>query len=92
MVRTNGKRTCVRFYGDDGVALYTFHLHKGKDELVEDNVLPQLSQDRVIMHDHNIINYNKDVCTCLNVECCAILRETCSAANRNSLCGGSISS
>ncbi len=56
MVRTNGKRTCVRFYGDDGVALYTFHLHKGKDELVEDNVLPQLSQDRVIMHDLNIIN------------------------------------
>ena len=70
VVSVNGKRTCIRFYGDEGVALYTFHLHKGKDGLMEDNVLPQLSQDRVIMHDHNIINYNKDVCTCRNAECC----------------------
>lgn len=59
-IRINTKRSCLRFYGNENIALYTAHLTKGKSGLDEDDILKQLSKDTVVMHDHNIVNYNKD--------------------------------
>lgn len=53
------KRSCLRFYGTDKLAMYTAHMTKGKDGLDEDNILNVLSKDTIVEHDHNKINYNK---------------------------------
>ena len=37
---------------------YTAHMEKGLKGLMEDNVLPLLTSDTKVMHDHNIVNYN----------------------------------
>ena len=54
----NTKRACFRFYGDETMAFYTAHLQKGLTGLLEDNVLPLLTTETNVMHDHNPINYN----------------------------------
>ena len=54
----NTKRACFRFYGDEFIAFYTAHMEKGLKGLMEDNVLPLLTSDTKVMHDHNIVNYN----------------------------------
>ena len=52
------KRACLRFYGDESIAFYTAHMKKGLKGLLEDNVLPLLTDDTKVMHDHNTVNYN----------------------------------
>lgn len=54
----NTKRACFRFYGDERIAYFTAHMQKGLKGLLEDNVLPMLTSDTKVMHDHNTINYN----------------------------------
>ena len=54
----NTKRACFRFYGDERIAYYTAHMQKGLKGLLEDNVLPMLTGDTKVMHDHNTVNYN----------------------------------
>lgn len=54
----NMKRACFRFYGDESIAYYTAHMQKGLKGLQEDNVLPLLTGDTKVMHDHNTVNYN----------------------------------
>lgn len=54
----NTKRACFRFYGDESIAFYTAHMEKGLKGLLEDNVLPLLTSDTKVMHDHNMVNYN----------------------------------
>ena len=54
----NTKRACLRFYGDESIAFYTAHMEKGLKGLLEDNVLPLLTDDTKVMHDHNTVNYN----------------------------------
>lgn len=54
----NTKRVCFRFYGDESIAFYTAHMEKGLKGLLEDNVLPLLTGDTKVMHDHNAVNYN----------------------------------
>ncbi len=54
----NTKRTCFRFYGNELIALYTAHMQKGLQGLMEDNVLPLLTSKTKVMHDHNTVNYN----------------------------------
>lgn len=54
----NTKRACFRFYGDEGIAFFTAHMEKGLKGLLEDNVLPLLTGDTNVMHDHNTVNYN----------------------------------
>ncbi len=54
----NTKRACFRFYGDESIAFYTAHTEKGMKGIKEDNVLPVLTEDTNVMHDHNSINYN----------------------------------
>ena len=61
-------RACMRFYGNEKLALYTAHLHKDLESLMNDNILPALSDGTVVMHDHNTINYHQGF-VFRNVEC-----------------------
>lgn len=62
------KRSCLRFYGTDKLALYTAHMHKNKEGLDEDNILNVLDKKTVVEHDHNKVNYNADY-QFVNAEC-----------------------
>ena len=62
------KRSCLRFYGTDKIALYTAHMHKNKEGLDEDNILNVLDKKTVVEHDHNKVNYNADY-QFVNAEC-----------------------
>lgn len=66
------KRACLRFYGNERLALYKAHLTKGCEGLDEDNVLQRLSANTTVMHDHNKVNYNEKY-SFNNVECNAHL-------------------
>ena len=68
VIMINTKRSCLRFYGTEKLALYKAHEHKGKDGLDEDGILQALSKETVVEHDHNKVNYNKDYCF-KNAEC-----------------------
>lgn len=69
VIFVNTKRACLRFYGDNNVALYTAHETKGKEGLDKDNLLKRISKETKVMHDHNKVNYNEDYIY-VNVECC----------------------
>lgn len=69
VVMINKKRGCMRFYGNEDVALYCAHEHKDKLGLDKDNILNLLSSTTVVEHDHNIINYNEEY-SFINAECC----------------------
>lgn len=55
----NAARACFRFYGDEEIAYFTAHLKKDLKGLLEDNVLPMLTGETKVMHDHNTVNYNQ---------------------------------
>lgn len=67
------KRACLRFYGDEKIALYVSHKHKNKDGLDEDNILRNLDKHTKVMHDHNKVNYNEEY-SFFNLECNAHLQ------------------
>ena len=67
------KRACLRFYGDEKIALYVTHKRKNKEGLDEDNILNSLSKETKVMHDHNKVNYNKEY-SFFNLECNAHLQ------------------
>lgn len=62
------KRACLRFYGNEHIALYKAHRTKGADGLEEDHILAELPKQAVVMHDHNVINYNQKF-HFRNIEC-----------------------
>lgn len=66
------KRSCLRFYGDKAIALYCAHDKKDRVGLDEDGILELLGQDSIVVHDHNLINYNDDY-NFQNAECCVHL-------------------
>ena len=68
VITINGKRACMRFYGNEKLAYYTAHEKKNKTGVDEDNILNTLSKETKVMHDHNILNYNEDYCF-ENLEC-----------------------
>lgn len=72
VIAISTNRACLRFYGNEKLALYTAHMHKDKVGLDEDEILMCLDENTVVMHDHNIINYN-DEYDFINVECCVHL-------------------
>ena len=72
VISINKKNACLRFYGTSKLALYTAHERKNKDGLDKDNILNQLTDDKVVIHDHNTINYNSDY-NFQNAECCVHL-------------------
>lgn len=69
VIMINKKRGCMRFYGNEDIALYYAHMYKNKKGLDKDNILKLLSSSTVVMHDHNIVNYN-DEYSFINAECC----------------------
>lgn len=62
------ERACLRFYGNEQLALYTAHMHKDLAGLLDDGILPSLSEATTVMHDHNTINYHEGFIF-RNVEC-----------------------
>lgn len=68
VVFVNTARACMRFYGDERLALYTAHMHKDLDSIIADNILPMLSEGTTVMHDHNTINYHRGF-KFKNIEC-----------------------
>ena len=68
VVFINTSRACIRFYGNERLALYTAHMNKNLEGLMEDNILPELSEATTVMHDHNLVNYRKEF-RYRNVEC-----------------------
>lgn len=69
VVMINTKRGCLRFYGNEDVALYTAHEKKDKQGLDEDNILNLLTILTIVEHDHNKVNYHDDY-SFINAECC----------------------
>lgn len=72
VIMIDKKRSCLRFYGTDNLALYTAHEKKNKKGLDNDNILNVLDKNTVVVHDHNTINYNDDY-EFENAECCVHL-------------------
>lgn len=68
VIMVKADRACIRFYGDETVSYYTAHMHKNMDSLLEDNILPLLTSNTTVMHDHNMVNYNDRFCF-RNIEC-----------------------
>ena len=66
MIKTN--RACMRFYGDETISYYTAHRKKDLESLLKDNVLPLLTEENTVMHDHNKVNYN-GAFAFKNIEC-----------------------
>lgn len=69
VIMINKTRGCMRFYGNEDVALYCAHSKKNKAGLDKDNILSKLSNTAVVEHDHNILNYHNDY-SFINAECC----------------------
>ena len=64
----NTMRACMRFYGNEDVALFKAHEKKNRAGIDEDAILAALPGDAVVMHDHVTLNYNDDF-QFINVEC-----------------------
>lgn len=60
VIMVDTKRSCLRFYGTEKLAMYTAHSQKDKNGLDEDGILNVLSKETVVEHDHNKVNYNDD--------------------------------
>lgn len=56
----NTKRGCMRFYGNDKIALYKAHEKKNREGIDEDKVLGALGPETTVIHDHVTMNYNAD--------------------------------
>lgn len=72
VIMINTARGCLRFYGTENLALYKAHLHKDKEGVDSDGILPVLPEETVVMHDHNKVNYNETY-SFSNIECNAHL-------------------
>ena len=63
------KRACLRVYVAGDFAYYAAHQQKNKKGIDKDGILLALNEKKIVMHDHNKVNYNDDYCF-LNAECC----------------------
>ncbi len=68
VIMINTKRSCLRFYGTEKLAMYTAHSQKNKDRLDKDGILNVLPEGTVVEHDHNQVNYNSEY-KFTNAEC-----------------------
>ena len=71
-ISINGKQSCLRFYGNEKLKYYKAHEKKNKEGIDNDGILPFLPKKTVVVHDHNIVNYNDDY-DFTNAECCVHL-------------------
>ena len=69
VIMINGKKSCLRFYGTEKLALFTAHETKGKVGMDEDNILSNLSEKQTLVHDHIKHFYNEKY-DFSNAECC----------------------
>lgn len=60
VIMINTARGCLRFYGNEKLALYKAHEHKDKEGIDEDKILKLLPKETIVVHDHNKVNYNED--------------------------------
>lgn len=74
-------RACLRFYGDERLALYVAHMKKDKMRIDSDLILTSLDDSKVVVHDHNKVNYNDDY-KFQNAECCVHLLRDLKKSNR----------
>lgn len=68
VIMIDTKRCCLRFYGDDQLALYKAHRHKNLEGIKNDRLLTLLGPETTVMHDHNKVNYN-ECFSYSNIEC-----------------------
>ena len=54
------KRGCMRFYGNDKLALFKAHETKAREGIDDDSVLAALGPETTVVHDHVLLNYNDD--------------------------------
>ena len=66
VIMINTKRGCLRFYGDEKISYCTAHNHKDEEGIKEDGILNTLSNNVVVIHDHNKFNYKYSY---QNIEC-----------------------
>lgn len=64
----NTKRACMRFYGNQSIALYRAHMKKDRAGIDKDAVLGSLGSESIVVHDHVTMNYNSDF-SFRNAEC-----------------------
>ena len=60
VVMVNQQRVCLRFYGDETIALYKAHRRKNKAGVLDDQILSLLNEKTTVIHDHNTINYGEE--------------------------------
>lgn len=72
VVMVNKNRSCLRFYGNEQLALYKAHTQKNKVGMLKDQILSLLPKETQVMHDHNRVNYGADF-SYSDVECNAHL-------------------
>ena len=72
VIMVNQSRACLRFYGDEKLALFKAHPQKDKEGVINDRLLTLLNELTKVMHDHNTINYGTEF-SYTNVECNAHL-------------------
>jgi len=77
-----GKQACLRYYGNEKLALYKTHLRKDKAGRDEDNILKLLTRETTVVHDHLKENYNEDY-SYQNSECNAHLLRDLQKVNDN---------
>ena len=58
----------IRAYTNGEIKLYKAHTNKSADTYKEDNILPRLSSEQTVVHDHMKYNYN-DLFKFKNAEC-----------------------
>lgn len=68
VIMIDKKRGCLRFYGDERIAWYVAHTQKDLEGILEDDILQKLSEEVLVMHDHNTVNYNR-LFKFRNIEC-----------------------
>ena len=54
------KRCCMRFYGNEKIALFKAHKNKNRKSIDADGILAALGPENIVVHDHVTVNYNKD--------------------------------
>ena len=56
----NTEQACMRFYGNERLALYRAHAKKDRAGIDEDGILGALGPETTVIHDHVTMNYNDD--------------------------------
>lgn len=60
VIFVNTARACMRFYGNERLALFVAHRKKDREGIDSDGILGALGQDTTVIHDHVTMNYNPD--------------------------------